>query len=104
MTERDEDSTPSLTRDTRLKVSPDVVSADVDGELVLMDSKSGVYFSLNAVGARLWVLAGGGSPLGAIADSLLTEYEVEPTVLWRDLAKVIEDLRQNSLIEVLPGH
>lgn len=41
-------SDPLLTR------NPDLIAAEMDGELVMMDMESGTYFALNAVGSHIW--------------------------------------------------
>ena len=89
-----------ITAATCFRVSPEVVSAEVDGDLVVLDPRSGVYYSLNPVGARFWSLASGGSTLGVIVETLLSEYDVEREVLWQDLARLIDDLQERSLFEL----
>jgi hypothetical protein len=79
------------------------MSAEVDSCLVLLDATSGMYYSLNAVGLRLWTMSSRGATLGDIVDTLLLEYVVERDVLWRDLESLISELRQNALLEVLPS-
>ena len=40
----------------RVSPSSTVISADIDGEVVLLDARSGDYFGLNRVAARAWTL------------------------------------------------
>ena len=39
---------------TRLKVSPDTIGSDVDGEVVLINIRSGAYIGLDLVGSEVW--------------------------------------------------
>ena len=45
-----------LSDDVLVKASGNQVSSEVNGEAVALNLKSGVYFSLNAVGSRIWML------------------------------------------------
>jgi hypothetical protein len=75
----------------------------VDGDTVLLDGPSGLYYALNPVGTRAWTLIAGGATLGEIHDTLLAEYEVSADVLWADLARLIEDLRTSVLVTIEAG-
>ncbi|HVL68891.1 MAG TPA: PqqD family protein [Vicinamibacterales bacterium] len=89
-----------LNEDIRFGIPSDVVGAEVDGEMVLLNARTGVYYSLDSVGARFWVLVGEGRTLGGIMSALLTEYDVESAVLRSDLEALISDLQENALLRV----
>jgi hypothetical protein len=88
--------TPS--RSSRPLVAPDVVFAEVDGDTVLLDGRSGVYYALNQVGTRLWALIVDGAALGEIHDTLLAEYDVPSDVLWADLTRLVVEMGDNRLV------
>jgi hypothetical protein len=83
----------------RLRVNPDVVWAEVDGELVLLDARTGNYYGLNRVGADIWRLLTQACPTEAILGYLLDSYEVEPGPAERDLADFLADLMASGLAQ-----
>lgn len=78
----------------------DVIASRLEDEVVILDLKSGVYHGLEAVGARIWELIDPTTPVHAIRDSLLDEYEVEPARCEQDLLALLDELNSHGLLEV----
>jgi len=78
----------------------DQVSTDLAGEAVILSLESGVYYSLDAVGARIWSLIEEPRTLNEIRDAILEEYEVEPDRCERDIVALLEQLADAGLIEI----
>ena len=78
----------------------DQVSADLSDEVVMLDLESGVYYGLDAVGARIWSLIQEPRAVGDIRDTLLEEYQVEPNRCERELLALLRELAAEGLIEV----
>jgi hypothetical protein len=78
----------------------DQVSSDLGGEVAILDLKAGVYYGLDAVGARIWSLIQEPRTVNEIRDILLEEYEVEPERCERDLLALLQKLADEGLIEV----
>lgn len=76
------------------------ISSDLAGEAVILNLKSGVYFGLNEVGAKIWSLIQQPQSIQDLRDALLAEYDVEPEICDRDLLQLIQDLKAADLIEV----
>ena len=55
----------------------DVVSQVIEGEAILVHPGQGKVRVLNPVGARLWELADGTRSLADMAETLVSEYDVE---------------------------
>ncbi len=81
-----------------LAVNSSVVSAQLDGEAVLLNVDSGVYFGLDSVGTRIWELLSVGAGEAEIFDRLLDEYQVDAQQLHRDLAGFLDVLVSKSLV------
>ena len=84
--------------DRRLGVNPAVVAAELDGETVLLDVESGVYFGLDEVGSAIWQLLEEGLSADEITVRLIREYEVEAEVLRQDLAAFLALLDRHGLL------
>ena len=78
----------------------DQASSDLGGEVAILDLKAGVYYGLDAVGARIWSLIQEPRTVNEIRDILLEEYEVEPERCERDLLALLRRLADEGLVEV----
>jgi hypothetical protein len=76
------------------------VSCDLAGEAVILDIQPGIYYGLNAVGARIWKLIQEPRAVCQVRDALLEEYEVEPDRCERDLLALLRELATKGLIKV----
>jgi hypothetical protein len=92
-----------LLRDSIVKIAKEQVACDLAGEVVILGLQSGQYFSLNTVGARIWNLIQEPKTVGALLESVLEEYDVEPNLLERDLLALLDKMAINELIEVENG-
>ncbi len=94
--------TDRLALTCKARVNEDVVFRDLEGEAVLLNLKSGVYFGLDPIGTRIWHLIQEHRPLKEIRDALLEEYEVTRHQCEDDLLEFVGMLREKELIEVHP--
>ncbi len=78
----------------------DQVSCDLAGEAAILNLQAGVYYGLDAVGARVWHLLQEPRTVQDIRDTILMEYEVERDRCERDLLALLQDLAAAGLIEV----
>jgi Coenzyme PQQ synthesis protein D (PqqD) len=88
---------------SRLKANRDVVFRDLQGELVLLNLKSGVYFGLDPVGTRMWQLLHEHRSLHEVLAALLDEYDVAETRCERDLVGFVRALVENELVNLESG-
>jgi hypothetical protein len=84
----------------RVILSPEALFQEIGGEGVILDLKSSSYFGLDEVGVRLWQLLQTDPSLQAACDTLLAEYEVEPTQLEQDLVKLLDQLAEAGLASI----
>ena len=78
----------------------DQVSCDLAGEAAILHLGSGMYYSLDRVGARVWSLVQSSTSFRRIRDTLLAEYDVTAERLERDLTEILNTLLAERLIEV----
>jgi len=76
------------------------VSADLSGEAVILNIESGMYYSLDKVGAHIWSLIQEPRTVNEIRAAVLREYEVEPDRCERDIVTLLEQLADAGLVEV----
>ena len=89
-----------LTLACRARPSSQARLQQTGDEAVLLDLASEHYFGLNAVGTRVWRLLEQDPDVQAAFATLLTEYDVAPEQLERDLLVLLEQLSQAGLVTV----
>lgn len=83
---------------SRVKVNDDVLFQELQGEAVLLNLKSGVYFGLDPVGTRIWQLFAEHEVLSEVAQAIVTEYDVAEDRCSEDLLKLVDDLEKQELV------
>jgi hypothetical protein len=78
----------------------DQVTADLADEVVMLDLESGMYYGLDAVGARIWNLIQEPKVVNAVRDILLQEYQVDPDRCERELLAFLREMAVHGLVEV----
>ena len=81
--------------------APTVVGEVIDGEAVIMDLKTGHYYSSLGVGAVVWNFIEAGCSLEAIEQTLVSHFPEAAAVIPDDLAEFWQQLLSNNLIR--PG-
>jgi Coenzyme PQQ synthesis protein D (PqqD) len=76
------------------------VSSDLGGEIAILDLEGGMYYGLDAVGARIWSLLQDPRTVEEIRDVLVGEYQVESNRCERDLLALVQRLVEEGLVEV----
>lgn len=88
----------SLDPSATFTVPESVLSREVAGETVILDTAGGTYFGLDEVGTRIWELLRDGRTVGETETALLEQYEVEPAELRRDLERLVRELLEQGLL------
>lgn len=84
----------------RLVFPAEILFRELDGETVLLQTRTGRYYGLDEVGTRMWsLLRQHGGIHGAYLD-LLSEYEVGPERLQEDLLRFVGALQQHDLLRL----
>ena len=82
----------------RLRVSDDVVFRELDGEAVILNLDSGIYFGLDDVGTRFWQLIEQDGRVALALEALESEYDVETEVLRADVDRLVAALVEKGLM------
>jgi hypothetical protein len=89
-------SPPTLA--SRIAIRDDVLFQEVNGEAVLLNLKTGVYFGLDPVGTRVWQLLVEPRVLADVLAVVVDEYDVSPERGAGDLIALVTDLEQHGLV------
>lgn len=80
------------------RVKPDVVARTVADEMILLDLETGLYFTLNHVGATIWHGLELGKSGADIVAAIVEQYEVDEATAAADLAEYLEALSAEGLL------
>jgi hypothetical protein len=84
--------------DATVRIPDEVIFRELDGEAVVLNLDTGIYFGLDAVGTRIWRLLEEHKSLRLVLDTLVDEYDAAPDRLQRDLLAFIERLNSKGLL------
>ena len=82
-----------------MRRSAGISSATVQGEAVLLDTRRGMYYTLNPTGAAVWDLLAEPRSLAELRTALLERFEVDAETLSGDLGPLLDELRRHGLID-----
>ena len=89
----------ALTLDTVISASPEQVSCELDNEIVLLSLRTGEYYGLNPVAARIWQLIQHPCAILEVRDRLLIEYaDVTPRDCEVQVLALLEEMVSLDLI------
>lgn len=90
----------NLTVTSIVGVTRDHVACSLGDEAAILNLKNTTYYGLNPVGTRVWNLVQQSRCVSEIRDALLEEYDVEAEQCEQDLLDLLENMREQGLIEV----
>ena len=91
-------SLPTL--NSRVQVNEDVLFQELQGEAVLLNLKSGIYFGLDAIGTRIWQLFSNHQALPAIVQVITDDYYVTRDRCEADLLTLVSELERQGLVKL----
>jgi hypothetical protein len=83
-----------------VRVAPEQLSRDLDGEIIILNLCTGTYYGLEHVGARIWGLIQEPRTVAQLRDALVAEYEVSREQCDIDLQRLLQELLRTGLITV----
>jgi hypothetical protein len=83
---------PAVTSDTRLVRAPDLVTSDMDGDIVMMNIDQGKYFGIGGVGPRLWELLEQPRTPDELVRLICAEYEVDESTCRADIIAFVQNM------------
>jgi hypothetical protein len=89
-----------VTAKTRFERDPEVVGKVIDGEAIIINLATGMYYSADEVGALIWALLEGGQSLDEVAANIAAQYVVSADTARADAERVIQRLLEEGLMKV----
>ncbi|MCB0231835.1 MAG: PqqD family protein [Anaerolineae bacterium] len=77
-----------------------IISRKVDDEALIIHLTSGSYYSLNAVGTRVWDSIDGTRTAEDVAKIIQSEYDAEFELIETEVMSLLTDLVEEGLVQV----
>ena len=74
----------------------------IDGEAIIINLGSGVYYSMQGIGGEIWSMITEGHSFGSMIEQIVGSYEVAAPEARTDLESILEQLVADNLVRVLP--
>jgi transposase len=97
------EGTTMIHADSVVKINENIVCQELDGEAVLLNMNTEVYFGLDKTGTHIWSLLREHSTLGSLTGALLEDYDIEEKELQKHLLEFMEKLHAKGLIQIQEG-
>ena len=92
----------TLTLDTLLRQHPDQVSAEADGEVLMMHVETGTYYELNEVASFIWTQISEPRRVAEITAAIQAEFEVDEVRCQEDALSFLKGMIEDGVVEVVP--
>ncbi|MCG5062166.1 MAG: PqqD family protein [Limnoraphis sp. WC205] len=86
--------------DSFVRINKDMTHSDLEGETVILDLKSGVYYGLNETGTSIWNLIQRPQSVQEIISAILLKYNIEPQLCEQEVKNLLQELANNGLIVI----
>ncbi len=85
----------------KVKITPDILLQELEGEAVLLNVSDEHYFGLDDVGLRFWKMLQKHENSAEVIRQLQIEYDVAEAVLHQDLGQFIVELEKAGLLSIV---
>lgn len=87
-----------LKRSDRVLIPDAVISREIEGETVVLNLETGVYFGLDTVGTAIWNALRQSGRLEDVYQTVLQQFDVQPAALENDLLRFVNQLASKGLL------
>jgi hypothetical protein len=91
----------SVNLDSIVARSEELVTSDLDGEVVMMSIDSGKYYGLDTIASEIWQLLETPRSIRSLCDLLLPQYKVDREQGEHDVLSFCEQAQEQKIIRVL---
>jgi hypothetical protein len=90
----------NITDATVISRSPSVLTAEVDGEIVMMSIEQGRYFGLDDIGSDIWKRIEPPCSFAALIDGLTADYEADRAAIAADVHKLLGEMAEQDVVRL----
>jgi hypothetical protein len=83
-----------------VKRNPEIVTSNIDGEIVMMSIDNGEYYGLDEIASRIWELIEKPISVNSLIEALMDEFEVNKPDCANDTLEFLSEMANKGLIIV----
>jgi hypothetical protein len=91
----------NFTVDSTIARSGEVISSEVENELVMMSLENGKYYGIDSIGGDIWKMIESPILISEICNRLMKEYNVDKSTCTNDVFVFLDQLKEQKLIKML---
>ena len=92
------DPTGQIADATMIARSPSVLTAEVDGEIVMMSIERGHYFGLDDIGSDIWKRIEPPCSFAALVDRLVADYDADRAIIASDVQALLARMAEQDIV------
>jgi len=77
---------------------PELLSAEVDSEVVIMSLSEGSYFGLDDIASEIWRRIDQGSSLSALVANLVQDYDAPSETIATEVVELLRRMAEHNLV------
>ena len=85
---------------TVISRSPTVLTAEVDGEIVMMSIEQGRYFGLDDIGSDIWKRIEPACSFSTLIDRLVTDYDADRATIVADVHALLGRMAAQDVVKL----
>jgi hypothetical protein len=89
-----------ITSKSIIKAVENQVSCDMAEEMVVLNTKSGIYYGLDEMGAMIWKQVQSSRTIEQVVNSITSEFDVDREQCTKNMIDFFTNLESYGLIEV----
>ena len=78
-----------------------VLSAEIDGEVVVLGVERGRYYGLDEIGAEIWRRIEAPISVETLCDDLAALYSAQPGEILNDVIELLAQLQAEDVVEII---
>ena len=91
---------PAIDSATRISRSPSVLTAEVDGEIVMMSIEQGRYFGLDDIGSDIWKRLEQPCSFATLIDRLAADYDADRATIAADVEALLGRMAEQDVVRL----
>lgn len=86
---------------SRISKKVDLLSSEIDGEVVMMNIETGRYIGMNKVGSEIWkIIDEGQTSIASICEKLLQIFKIDKSTCEQEALSFCSQLFKENLIQL----
>src|SRR5580700_9115526 len=80
--------------------SPSILTAEVDGKIIMMSIEQGHYFGLDHIGSDIWKRIEPPCSFATLIDGLAADYEADRTTIVTDVQSLLDHMAKHDIVRL----